>query len=191
MRAAGRAGVLALALGVLVASLLPARAEAAPRRRRGAPAQVDRSERRAFYTAPPTIPHSIEGFERDNKKCLSCHTKEKRLGRRMSMRTPHPELSNCLQCHVADSGPLVMMPAQSRILPQWAQGENTFEGLSEPKKGERLYPSAPPTIPHRIFMRENCAGCHTTRNPNKEMRLSHPYRRNCQQCHVAQKEAQF
>jgi cytochrome c-type protein NapB len=190
MTQARRWGAAAFGLALLVASLPSATSARSFGPRRG-PDKVERSDRRAFYTAPPTIPHSIKGFERLNKKCLSCHLKEKKLGRRRSMRTPHPELSNCLQCHIPNSGPLVLLPAQARALPKWAQGENKFLGLEEPKKGTRLFPRAPPTIPHRLFMRENCAGCHNKMNPNKVLRPPHPYRSNCRQCHLAQADQQF
>lgn len=48
---------------------------------------------RAMPGAPPTIPHTIQ--LRDD--CLSCHG----LVARPGLRTTHPWLQNCVQCHVA------------------------------------------------------------------------------------------
>jgi cytochrome c-type protein NapB len=54
------------------------------------------------------------------------------------------------------------------------------------RKGDRLYPQAPPVIPHGVFMREDCAACHEGVPGRPEIRCSHPERMNCRQCHVLQ-----
>ena len=43
---------------------------------------------------------------------------------------------------------------------------------------------SPPVIPHKLFMRENCLSCHAGPSAPKEIRMSHPERVNCRQCHV-------
>jgi cytochrome c-type protein NapB len=50
---------------------------------------------RAMLGAPPTIPHTLQ-LRGD---CLSCHG----LVARQGLRTTHPWLQNCLQCHAADA----------------------------------------------------------------------------------------
>jgi nitrate reductase (cytochrome), electron transfer subunit len=50
---------------------------------------------RTLIGAPPTIPHST--WLRED--CMSCHG----LTARPGLRTTHPWLSNCVQCHVADA----------------------------------------------------------------------------------------
>ncbi len=54
----------------------------------------------AYRGAPPTIPHDVQELGR--KKCLSCHFQGLDLGIKggEAYKTPHPERSNCLQCHL-------------------------------------------------------------------------------------------
>jgi nitrate reductase cytochrome c-type subunit len=47
---------------------------------------------RAFEGAPPLVPHEIG----DEHSCLVCH----RLGENSAPITPHPERTNCVQCHI-------------------------------------------------------------------------------------------
>ncbi|MCA9407312.1 MAG: nitrate reductase cytochrome c-type subunit [Candidatus Omnitrophica bacterium] len=136
--------------------------------------QDKRAILRAFYSAPPVIPHDVDE-PRDAKDCLRCHLNVTKLDDgRVGMQTPHPQFSNCLQCHVpgyADGG---------KKLP------TSWEGLEEPKRGDRWFIMSPPTVPHRIRMRENCLSCHGPENPDMRLRTSHPERSNCLQCHVPQ-----
>jgi cytochrome c-type protein NapB len=44
--------------------------------------------------------------------------------------------------------------------------------------------TSPPVIPHSIELRENCLACHAGPAAPKEIRVSHPERVNCRQCHV-------
>ncbi len=141
-----------------------------------------RSSRRAFYTAPPVIPHHVG---RTDKECLSCHGDKTRKYRGYrSMKSPHPELANCQQCHVRSAAPDYIKS------PTPLQGSD-WQGLEEPQKGTRYHDYAPPTIPHREFMRENCATCHSKKSPKIEMRTTHSERANCMQCHVKKKENEF
>ena len=200
MSAPGRRALAAAALALVV--LVPiGRASGAPHG--AAPAEVeprgpdprtapveDRAARRAFYTAPPVVPHDVVRYERDQGSCLRCHLQETRLGRRTAMRTPHPELSNCMQCHVAASTPLVVLHPE-REDPVPVRVKNGFEGLTEPRQGRRAHDLAPPTIPHRLLLRENCAACHNPKHPNEAMRMDHPERGSCLQCHVPGPGAAF
>ena len=61
---------------------------------------------RAFFNAPPTIPHS--SAMRQN--CVSCHGP----GGSSLIKTTHPERQNCVQCHALDAAretvPLTLPP---------------------------------------------------------------------------------
>ncbi|MHC5068824.1 MAG: hypothetical protein ACYTF0_09580, partial [Planctomycetota bacterium] len=80
-------------------------------------------------------------------------------------------------------GPAVVEPAGAI--------DNHFVGLVEPREGSRNHPYAPPTIPHREFLRQDCATCHDKRHPNEAMRVAHSDRINCMQCHVPEDGAEF
>ncbi|UCF37765.1 MAG: hypothetical protein JSU96_02550 [Acidobacteriota bacterium] len=146
-----------------------------------APEVSDRTERRAFYTAPPTVPHELDGLE--NGDCLTCHEDVLDLGDQVSAPTPHPEYFNCLQCHVG-TAPLPIAETTPDVASDW-------KGLAEPTLIERANPKAPPSIPHRLFLRDRCLSCHHPDHPNPAQRTSHPERSNCQQCHVADQEREF
>jgi nitrate reductase cytochrome c-type subunit len=135
-----------------------------------------RSELRAFYTAPPVIPHELVD-ERDTGTCLVCHQSVVELEERVSVRTPHPEFTNCLQCHLRSVTPGWMTPKPSV--------ETAWQGLEEPTTGGRAHALAPPTIPHRLFLRDRCRVCHGLDHPNEAMRTPHPERWSCRQCHLA------
>lgn len=134
-----------------------------------------RAARRLYDGAPPVIPHPEFGAS-----CDSCHDGEGLSveGIGFAPASPHrdtgkaPYTIRCRQCHVPilDSGSFV---------------ENRFEGLEQDlRPGARLYPGAPPTIPHQTLMRENCAACHMGPGARAEIITSHPERTRCRQCHV-------
>jgi cytochrome c-type protein NapB len=89
----------------------------------------------------------------------------------------HPQYSNCTQCHVPADG-LRSLTEDERLFVA-----NSFEGLGAPGRGSRAYPGAPPTVPHGVFMRQNCMSCHGPDRPNAIL-SSHPERQNCLQCHA-------
>lgn len=137
-----------------------------------------RAERRLFDGAPPVIPHPNQGMA-----CIACHNREGMAvdGLGFAPPSPHEEtpglsaLSHCQQCHVFAS------TAAPRVA-------NRFAGLRQDlRRGRRLHPLAPPVIPHRVFMRENCQACHSGPAAREEIHTSHPERSHCQQCHVEQK----
>ncbi len=137
-----------------------------------------RSQLRAFYTAPPVIPHSVES--RNPQDCLRCHAQVTPLDDgRIAMATPHPQFFNCQQCHVQKD-----MTGKDQV-------ENNWVGLKEPQYGERWSGVSPPTVPHRIFLREKCLSCHSSENPNQRLRTPHPERSACLQCHVPDASKEF
>ncbi len=139
-------------------------------------AATARAERRLYDGAPPVVPHEEFGIE-----CTSCHATGgvEVDGVGFSPPLPHgntvglSEDSRCRQCHVfAVTDELFV--------------ENDFVGLRQDLRvGRRLHVHAPPTIPHKVFMRENCVACHSGPAAREEIRTSHPDRIRCRQCHVA------
>jgi nitrate reductase cytochrome c-type subunit len=141
-------------------------------------AAAQRAERRLYDGAPPVIPH-----EQQSATCTSCHNQEGMAvaGLGFAPPSPHAETAGvggaryCRQCHVF----------QQAEDPQAVFVANSFEGLPQNlRRGQRLNPLAPPVIPHRVFMRENCRACHAGPAAREEIRTTHPERVNCRQCHV-------
>jgi len=135
---------------------------------------------RAFWGAPPPMPHGFPEPKDDGRFCLSCHARENRIEKRQQaiVPVPHAEFSQCQQCHVPKHDDLSDPSGTVSLF-----ALNTFVGLDFPGKGTRAHPYAPPTIPHKTFMRDNCLSCH---GPAGKQRIAtpHPYRSQCQQCHV-------
>jgi cytochrome c-type protein NapB len=134
-----------------------------------------RAARRLYDGAPPVIP-----LQPLNITCTECHTSTGKeappLG--FAPANPHADTkglgaaARCQQCHVFQRGEEVFR-------------ESDFAGLAQHfAKADRLYPGAPPVIPHRVFMRENCTSCHSGPAARPEIRCTHPQRANCRQCHV-------
>ena len=130
----------------------------------------DYYSRRAYDGAPPTIPHEIE---EGVTNCLQCHSKGGFVKKfnAYAPRTPHPERANCQQCHV-----------DRKVSSTFGKG-TSFVGLKPARKVEGAYP---PPMPHMLRNRENCLACHAGPGAMEGIRTSHPERKNCQQCHVAQ-----
>lgn len=187
MRHPGGTGLRALTLiGVLAGSLLAGAAvvgcsagsdRVAVPDRPGAvkTSAAVRAERRLFDGAPPVVPH--ENFQIE---CVSCHDAEGLEVPDVGFAPPSPHeetrgmsaISRCAQCHVY-SGTAKPFVA------------NTFVGLRQDlRRGARLNDLAPPTIPHKTFMRENCLACHSGPAAREEVRTSHPERARCRQCHL-------
>lgn len=135
-------------------------------------ALADRSARRAFDGAPPTIPHAIA--QQDAANCLTCHAAGARVGEQLAVPISHPPYDNCTQCHVASA------PAE---LATKEQAANSFVGLYRAGKGERAWPNAPPTIPHSTWMRSECLSCHGL-IARDGIRTTHPWQTSCTQCHA-------
>lgn len=138
-------------------------------------ASAVRAERRLYDGAPPVIPHPPLHI-----RCVSCHTETGKDSPPLGVAPANPHsattgLSNtgdCRQCHVFRELDRVFV-------------DSDFVGLRPSiARDERLYSGAPPVIPHRVFMRENCRSCHCGPGVRPEIRCSHPQRTNCRQCHV-------
>lgn len=128
---------------------------------------------RSFFGAPPPVSHSLQ-TERSSAYCLQCHALENRIEKRHKAiaPVPHAEFSQCMQCHVS---------GRERDVPAFR--ENLFVGLDFPGKGSRANDYAPPTIPHKTFMRENCLSCHGVTG-DFAIKTPHPIRSQCRQCHA-------
>lgn len=138
-----------------------------------------RKSLRAYDGAPPVIPHAIDTLKAS--ACTSCHGEDTNLviGGKRPAEMSHPWITNCTSCHVpADGLRQVTAPAEARLVIG-----NSFLGKTSAGHGPRAYGTAPPTMPHAVWMRQNCMACH---GPGREqaIRTSHPERQNCLQCHA-------
>lgn len=135
-------------------------------------------QRRAYAGAPPVIPHDVRAdMDGQAPGCLACHERGGFVAELKAFApvTPHPELVSCRQCHV---------PIAERSL----FAETLWLSVSPPVRKRAALPGSPPQIPHGLEMRENCLACHGGTAAAKEIRVSHPERVNCRQCHAAQAE---
>lgn len=131
---------------------------------------------RAFAGAPPSIPHPLLKGERGigGKACLQCHQNGGFVEKFNAYApvTPHPEMINCRQCHVAKNTNTLF------------KDTNFVKEIASNVGNNNALPGSPPMIPHQIQMRENCLSCHAGPAAPKEIRVTHPERINCRQCHV-------
>lgn len=141
-----------------------------------------RAARRAYDGAPPRIPHAIR--QDSAPECLTCHEAGLRFRGLLATPMSHTRLTNCTQCHVVDAAP---MPGGETLPPDPRVVANTFDGLDSPTAGTRAWSIAPPQIPHRTAMREQCDSCHGV-NGRNALRSTHPSRASCEQCHAASAE---
>lgn len=134
-----------------------------------------RADRRLYDGAPPVIPHDDFGAD-----CSACHDSQGTPVRGIGFApaSPHEETRQagatlrCRQCHVF-------------ALTDDLFAGSEFRGMRQDLwRGNRLYDGAPPTIPHKVFMRENCGACHAGPGARPEIMTSHPERTRCRQCHV-------
>lgn len=135
---------------------------------------TDYYARRAFPGAPPFIPHQVATtMDSDFQSCLGCHEKGGFATpfNAYSPITPHPELSNCRQCHVTQTNLDAFVPIH-------------WQTLDPPALGRAVLPGGPPPMPHDLQMRENCSACHSGPAAPAAIRTSHPERLYCRQCHV-------
>lgn len=128
-----------------------------------------RSQARAYDGAPPVIPHEVTSDV--FRRCLYCHETGRTIGEMNAPKTPHPELKNCLQCHVEPMGDDTFVA--NDFIPYRITG--SLPGNN---------PAGPPRINHRLQLRENCAACHLGERAAPAIRPRHGNRPNCTQCHV-------
>lgn len=130
---------------------------------------------RAFPGAPPSIPHPVkERLGMGGNVCLQCHQNGGFVEKFNAYApvTPHPDMVNCKQCHV-----------EQRTKSEFVA--NIFYKTPPPAVGgNNALPGSPPVIPHSLQMRENCLSCHAGPGAVKELRIDHPQRISCRQCHV-------
>lgn len=130
---------------------------------------------RAFDGAPPVIPHELVSEQGiGSKTCLQCHENGGFVEQFNAYApiTPHPEMLNCKQCHVAKrTGGL--FTSSNWVKPAPVQID------------QAAMAGSPPVIPHGLQMRENCLACHAGPSAAVEIRIDHPERVNCRQCHAA------
>jgi cytochrome c-type protein NapB len=153
---------------------------------------------RAYPGAPPRIPHGLTPAETLRGGCKTCHERggySQRFGAYVPV-TPHPEMGQCLQCHVGDARllatPLPSMDPSARCRQchsaggmLWKDSASSFKPLPWPQLAARASGEhAPPPIPHTLELRGNCLSCHSAPAGVKEIRTSHPERANCRQCHL-------
>lgn len=124
---------------------------------------------RAFDGAPPVIPHPTPPL--GVSACIACHGAGLMIGDKRASKMSHPLYANCTQCHVEVTKP--------DTKPFW---ENTFAAL-RPQPVERVFPGAPPVVPHPAWMRNDCQSCHGASGP-APLRTTHPERQSCLQCHA-------
>lgn len=133
-----------------------------------------RAKTRAYAGAPPSIPHRVDDTRAPD--CLVCHQDGANIAGKLAPKMSHQRYDSCLQCHTLSQDPR----------PGGAPGiapDNSFSGLASPGHGARAWPTAPPTMPHKTRMREQCNSCHgPTGDPG--LRTSHPDRQSCVQCHA-------
>jgi cytochrome c-type protein NapB len=130
---------------------------------------------RAYQGAPPPIPHPLaDPTAFGGTACLSCHGDGGWVPTLSAYApvTPHPTFVNCLQCHVPSS--------DAR-----AFADTTFRPAPHPAIRGASLPGSPPPMPHDLTMRDNCLACHAGPAAVREVRVTHPERVNCRQCHVA------
>lgn len=149
---------------------------------------------RSYPGAPPRVPHGLTAAEFRTNRCNTCHERggySQRFGAYAPV-NPHPEWTSCLQCH-ATNATLVGVP-----FPR-ASGEEACRQChaGTPAKFEEAglnWRSASfplvrqsgivPSIPHDLQTRGNCLTCHFGPGAVAEIRVSHPERTNCRQCHL-------
>jgi cytochrome c-type protein NapB len=134
---------------------------------------------RAYPGAPPTIPHPLlspKGI--GGQSCLQCHENGGYVSRFEAYApiTPHPQMLNCKQCHVPQTTTNVFQPSN-------------WEKIEPPQTNQRAMAGSPPIIPHSLQMRKNCLSCHGGPHTIQEIRVSHPERINCRQCHAVESQA--
>jgi nitrate reductase (cytochrome), electron transfer subunit len=152
---------------------------------------------RAYPGAPPRVPHGLTADEFRGTLCSSCHERggfSARFGAYVPI-TPHPELTDCLQCHaVSDALVGLDLPRQepdahcrqchspTASVPRFAALD--WRPLTWPQLAPPSPTGAPPAIPHDLQLRGDCLACHAGPAAVEEIRTTHPERSNCRQCHL-------
>jgi len=153
---------------------------------------------RAYPGAPPRIPHGLTDREFRENLCNSCHARggfAPRFGAYTPV-TPHPEYTDCLQCHAPDAMTVGLsipeltpdvvcsqchvdpdQPPPSLVSLDW-------QPMEWPELGQRAMEGSPQWIPHTLQLREDCMACHGGPWAIPALRTTHPERADCRSCHV-------
>lgn len=128
---------------------------------------------RQYPGSPPVIPHGMADPDGIDYVCLSCHERGGFTAEmnRFTPVTPHPQHSYCRQCHMEKREGDVFTGIDWR-------------SVQRPKLGRSALGGSPPIIPHTLQMRENCVACHVGPGAVVSIRVEHPMRGYCRQCHV-------
>ncbi len=128
--------------------------------------------RRQYPGSPPEIPHPVE-VHGEKLRCLTCHASGGWTETLKSITpvTPHPEQVSCMQCHVR--------PVTDDLF-----RATDWQSVPPPRLGRSYLPGAPPPIPHDLQMRGDGIACHVWPGTVATIRVEHPSRGNCRQCHV-------
>lgn len=152
---------------------------------------------RSYPGAPPRVPHGLTATEFRTNRCNTCHERggfSQRFGAYAPV-NPHPEWTSCLQCH-ATNARLVGLPfpqasgddacrqCHSGSPSRFEEAGLTWRTTAFPDVNRNLDGDIP-AIPHDLALRGNCLTCHFGPGAVAEIRISHPERTNCRQCHVA------
>jgi len=155
---------------------------------------------RAYPGAPPRVPHGLTEEEFRTNRCAICHERggyAERFGAYTPV-TPHPEMSQCLQCHVPEAMSVgVPLPGQHReVVCRQCHVDPDRRPPSLisldwvprpwPALGGAAMPGSPPVIPHDLQLHGDCLACHAGPAAVRELRTRHPERANCRQCHIPQ-----
>lgn len=129
--------------------------------------------RRAYNGAPPVVPHPVDPQSFGGNDCLQCHATGDYVSKYNAYApiVPHPDLLSCNQCHVSVN--------TSDLF-----AESAWQPLGRPSLGDTVLLGSPPPIPHALQMHEDCVACHAGPAAPAEIRVTHPERESCVQCHV-------
>lgn len=134
----------------------------------------DYYSRRQYPGSPPFIPHRVEPNDETSRTCLTCHADGgwSQVLKLNTPVTPHPDQTDCRQCHV------VLTDAKQPFV------GTGWQSVPPPRLGRSYLPGAPPPIPHDLQYRGECIACHVGPGTIAAIRVEHPMRGNCRQCHV-------
>lgn len=151
---------------------------------------------RSYPGAPPRVPHGLTATEFRTNRCNTCHERggySQRFGAYAPV-NPHPEWTSCLQCHATNallvglpfpqaSGDDACRQCHSGAPSRFEEEGLTWRTMAFPEISQKIAGEVP-VIPHDLALRGNCLTCHFGPGAVAEIRISHPERTNCRQCHV-------
>ncbi len=149
---------------------------AAPNPQLRGEALTRRAERRAFLSAPPTIPHPVA--QNSGTECRSCHERGAVIGDRIAPPMSHPVMAMCTQCHVPDTSVFATSKSVAATV------ASNFQPLARGPASYQYGPDSPPQVPHSRWMRQECGSCHGPLG-HPGLQTSHPERQSCEQCHTS------